>query len=115
MAVSKKNIQNLRNLLGALVVFLFFINTTNAQPKLTAGNYQYTIVSLNEKGFGYHITKNNKVVIKQLHIPATQGTKAFASKADAEKCAKLVVKKLAKNGGLPTISKEELLKLNIKI
>lgn len=102
-------------LLKIFVVLGLSFYTLKAQPSLKAGNYQYTVVSIAGKGFGYLIKQNKKTVIKQEHIPSIQGIKAFSSKEDAEKCAKLVVKKLAKSGSLPTISKEELIKLNIKI
>lgn len=115
MTSSKRNIQNLRNLLCVFATLLLLVCKIYAQPNLKSGKYEYTIVSLANKGFGYHITQNKKVVIKQEHIPAIQGIKAFASKADAEKCAKLVVKKLAVSGSLPSISKQELIQLQIKI
>lgn len=115
MAFSKRNIQDLKSLLFFSTALLLIVNLISAQPNLKKGKYQYSIVSLANKGFGYHIKHNNKIVIRQETIPAIQGNKAFATKADAEKCARLVVKKLAAKGDLPSISKEELIQLNIKI
>lgn len=63
-------------------------------------------------GWGYSITVDNKLFIKQTQIPAIQGNKSFATEEDAAKVAELVIKKIAKNE-TPAVTKEELKQLGI--
>lgn len=63
-------------------------------------------------GFGYDITADNNILIKQENIPAIQQQKKFISYRQAEKAANVVVKKL-NNRENPSISIEELKKLGI--
>ena len=63
-------------------------------------------------GWGYSITVDNKLFIKQDQIPAIQGNKSFASEEDAAKVAELVITKIAKNE-TPAVTKVELKQLGI--
>lgn len=63
-------------------------------------------------GWGYSILINGKLFIKQPYIPAIEGVKSFATQADAERTAQLIVEKLRANQR-PVIQKEELQKLHI--
>lgn len=65
-----------------------------------------------DNGWGYTITVNNKLFIKQTEIPAIEGNKGFATEEDAAKVAQLVINKIAKNES-PAVKKEELQKLGI--
>lgn len=65
-----------------------------------------------DNGWGYSITVDNKLFIKQAEIPAIRGNKGFASQEDAAKVAELVIKKIAKNQN-PAVTKEELTQLGI--
>ena len=65
-----------------------------------------------DNGWGYSITVDNKLFIKQSQIPAVEGNKGFATEEDAAKVAELVIKKIAKNEN-PAVTKEELQKLGI--
>lgn len=103
-----------KTMLCTLFAFLFLVQLFSQNEK-KAGLYKYTIINVGTNGYGYSITKKNKVYIKQEHIPSIQGLKSFASKGDAEKVAKLVIKKLAVSDNLPTITREELVSLRIKI
>ena len=67
-----------------------------------------------DNGFGYEITNNKKVLIKQNYIPAIQENKPFFSKEDANKVASLVINKL-KNRSSPTVSLRELTMLKIQL
>lgn len=64
-------------------------------------------------GWGYVVLLNDKLFIKQEHIPAIEGNKTFVKETDALKVAGLVVAKLKKNGK-PTIAVEELQQLGIE-
>jgi len=106
-------------------VFLFIIaiavfgacKSNTSDGNLTAANKKgmvpvegYTFKA--ENGWGYTITVNNKVFIKQTVIPAVEGNKGFSTQEDAAKVAQLVIDKLA-NHESPAIKKEDLQKLEI--
>lgn len=65
-----------------------------------------------DNGWGYAITVNNKLFIKQSAIPVIEGNKGFASEQDAAKVAQLVINKLVKHES-PTIKKDELKQLGV--
>ncbi len=66
-----------------------------------------------ENGWGYVITNNNKVIIRQTIIPAISESKSFKNEQDALAVGKSVVKKLKTNNS-PTITKKDLILLKIK-
>jgi len=63
-------------------------------------------------GFGYDITSNEVIIIKQENIPAIQQQKNFTSYEQAHQVAGVVVEKLNK-GVNPGISIEELKRLGV--
>jgi hypothetical protein len=65
-----------------------------------------------EKGFGYVIRIDEKVVIKQTFIPTIQGNQPFCSENDAQRTADFVAKKMITHQG-PAITLEELKQLEI--
>lgn len=65
-----------------------------------------------DNGWGYTITVNGKVFIKQNAIPAVEGNKGFATQDDAARVAQLVIDKIA-NHESPAIKKTDLQKLGI--
>ena len=75
--------------------------------------YKSEIISV-DRGFGYQITYNSKLLIKQEYIPEIQLNKTFCTEQDAEKVANLVCEKLYKNEN-PTITLENLNQLNINL
>jgi hypothetical protein len=58
-------------------------------------------------GWGYSVSANNKVIIMQPFIPALEGKKPFATRKEARKAGKLVIKKLEK-GDEPSLTADEL-------
>ena len=64
-------------------------------------------------GWGYTISNENKILIKQSVIPVISDTKSFATKEDALKVGDLVMQKLNKNIS-PTVTKNDLILLKIK-
>lgn len=90
--------------------FLFLILLCCA---CVAQNYGITseVIPL-EKGFGYVIRIDQKVVIKQTFIPAVQGNLPFCTEKDAQKAADFVTQKMIENKG-PAITLEELEQLEI--
>lgn len=70
------------------------------------------IPSLNNT-WGYEILIDNKLIIHQSSIPALSGNDGFKSKEAAQKVADLVITKIKKGEMPPSITIEELKKLNI--
>ncbi|HEY1195238.1 DUF4907 domain-containing protein [Flavobacterium sp.] len=65
-------------------------------------------------GWGYTIAYKEKILIKQTIIPVISESKSFATESDALKVADLVKEKL-KNNLSPTVTKNELILLKIKL
>jgi len=74
----------------------------------------YEIIPLVAGTYGYEILVNGKALIRQKNIPGLSGSTGFKRKQDAEKAAKLVIKKL--NAGIlpPSIDKHELDSMKVK-
>lgn len=83
-------------------------NIGNTKDSMSIGSYAFKTTN----GWGYGITIDNRLYIKQTTIPAVTGNKSFASQKDAEKVASLVINKI-KLHQKPTIFKEELQTLQI--
>ena len=65
-------------------------------------------------GWGYYITNNEKIIIKQTVIPVISENKSFKTEEEALKVGNLVVQKL-KDDLSPTVTKKDLFLLAIKI
>lgn len=65
-----------------------------------------------DKGWAYSIFINDKEYVRQLFIPVIGGKVPFGSESQAQKTGWYVVSKL-KNNASPSLSKEELVTLNI--
>jgi len=69
---------------------------------------------LEQGGWGYKINLGVKTYIYQDIIPAIPGKHIFQSKEDAQKVGNLMVARMKQTGGgLPEISKQDLLDLQI--
>src|SRR5688572_30187456 len=75
-------------------------------------SYSYKITR-GEKGYGYEIFHQGKLLIRQPHIPAIQGNLEFPAESDAKTVAVFVIEKLKKGISPPSVSEEELTKLGI--
>lgn len=67
-----------------------------------------------EAGWGYTISNNKKIIIKQTVIPVISDNKSFKTEEDALKVGNLVLQKLNDNAS-PTVTKKDLNTLAIKI
>jgi hypothetical protein len=74
----------------------------------------YRIIPSEGNTYGYEILVKNKLLIYQTNIPGMPGNKGFVKKSDAEKVARLAIKKMQKGIMPPTIEKRELDSLKIK-
>jgi hypothetical protein len=73
----------------------------------------YRILPAPENTYGYEVLIENKVFIYQPNIPGKAGIKGFKKKTDAEKVARLVIKKLSQGIMPPTVEEKELIELKI--
>ena len=76
---------------------------------ILAGRGHFYEVSLFKSGdgWGYDISKKDKIYIHQPYMPAVEGQVPFKDKRSAKKTGRLVVKKI-RNHKLPAVTKEEL-------
>ena len=95
-------------------VKLHSIAKVSGEQIINKSDTSFNIVSTADHTSGYEISIRNKVVIRQLTIPGQSGIKGFKSRSDAEKVARLVIKKLSLGIMPPTIDDNELSKLKIK-
>ena len=65
-------------------------------------------------GWGYVISTNDKIIIKQTVIPTVSAKRSFSSEADALKVGNWVVERIKQNLS-PTISKKDLILMEISI
>lgn len=90
-------------LLGSLMLFIACHNKQNLN-----------LVSLKTPtGWGYVITNNGKIIIKQTVIPVISENKSFYTEEEALKVGNLVLQKL-KADLSPTVTRNELIVLAIK-
>lgn len=81
--------------------------------KIAVSSITYKIIGSDGEGFGYDIFADGKMVIHQPGIPGQPGINGFRTKADSEKVAQLVVRKLKNKEMPPTVSEEELRTLKV--
>ena len=78
-----------------------------ANTKLT-----YKIIDAPKHTYGYDVFADGRLMIHQSSAPGLPGNEGFKTKADAEKVALLVIDKIKKGEMPPTITLEEMKKLN---
>jgi hypothetical protein len=86
-------------------------STTEESKKDTC--YTWTIISAANNTWCYDIYKEKHLLIHQTSIPGLPGNEGFKTKTDAEKVAKLVIEKIKKGEMPPTVTIEEMKKLNV--
>lgn len=95
------------------VVFLVGVTSFWVHQYMMFPQYEFAADTYQtDSGWGYKITKNGKIFIKQDCIPAIPGSISFKTKTDAEKTAKLVLERV-KSKHNPSISIKDLEFLNI--
>lgn len=106
-----------------ITIAILFAQTPAAQDKsatqfptssaYTNTNLTYKIIDAPNNTFGYDVFADGRLMIHQTSIPAMPGNEGFKTKEDAEKVAQLVVEKIKRGEMPPTISEEEMKKLNV--
>jgi hypothetical protein len=66
-----------------------------------------------KKTFGYDILLKGKPLVHQPNIPGLPGNKGFTTRERAKKVAEFVVKKIRKNEMPPTVTIEDLNKMDV--
>lgn len=94
--------------LTILLLFLSLFAACNKQPEKTVATIK------TPTGWGYTISQNNKIIIKQSIIPVIDKNISFQSEQDALKVGQLVLEKL-NNDLSPTITKNDLNLLSIQL
>ena len=79
-----------------------------ANTKLT-----YKIIDAPKQTYGYDVFADGRLMIHQTSAPALPGNEGFKTKADATRVALLVIDKIKKGEMPPTISIDEMKKLNV--
>jgi Domain of unknown function (DUF4907) len=96
-------------------VFILLSEACYEQPKKAVDHIPVDAIAVPVKnGWGYEIYVDNKMYIKQDHIPAVSGTHQFTSREQALITAHLVLAKM-KEGKKPLITISELKKAGISI
>ena len=83
--------------------------------KKSVPQLSYQIIPGVQNSFGYDIISGTKKLVHQPSVPGLPGNRGFNSKEDAEKCAKLVITKINNNIMPPTVTRQELDSLKIKL
>lgn len=76
-------------------------------------SYSYTIIPSENQKWGYDIYMGKRLYIHQPSAPGLLGNEGFRTKADAEKVARLVIGKIKKGEMPPSVTMEEMKKLNV--
>ena len=76
-------------------------------------SFTYKIISGANNTWGYNILRDNKIFIHQPNKPGLPGVEGFKTKEDAVKTAELVISKIKKGEIPPTVSRQELISLNL--
>ena len=106
------------------LVFLSLVFSVSAQnpdrqlsgekdKKNNVTDYTYKIIPSINNTWCYDIYKNSKMLIHQTNIPGLPGNEGFKKKSDAEKVARIVIKKLENGEMPPCVTVDEMNKLKV--
>ena len=118
-----------------IILVLVFVSCEDAIPKESPNNEDLTLTDKpveaekreknssvydvrtveNASGWGYEVWQDGAMVIKQEHIPAVQGIRAFSSQEQAQKAAEIIKAKLDQGIFPPTMSMAELQSIGVDI
>jgi hypothetical protein len=103
----------IKKAISILALLSALYSCSNNRHEILHNGPEYKVKTFRvDKGWAYSIFINDKEYVRQLFIPAIEGKVPFASDNQAEKTAWYVVSKLKDNAS-PSLSKEELVTLNI--
>lgn len=87
--------------------------TTSDAQSTESSTWSYKVYLVSEGNWGYQLFDGATMVINQPSIPAVQGIAGFDTKEKADKTARFVLEKMKRGEIPPTISREELERLNV--
>lgn len=96
------------------VLALFFLLENSKEKEIRDSSRINISIYRVDNGFGYSISNNNKILIKQNYIPAIKTKQPFSNFNDAQSIANLVKKRI-ENRQSPRITKEDLDSLKIRL
>ena len=73
----------------------------------------YKIIPAANHTFCYDVLADGKILIHQPSKPGLPGNEGFKTKADAEKVAQLIITKIKKGEMPPSVTTDELKKINV--
>ena len=76
-------------------------------------NFRAEVFKIETGGYGYEIFVDGKKIIRQDCIPAVEGNNTFKTGKDALRVGRLVVIKMILSPDFPSVTIEELEKLNV--
>jgi hypothetical protein len=91
----------------ALIFALFLVILAVAITLTGRGHFYEVSLFKSGTGWGYDISKNNKIYIHQPYMPAVEGQVPFSYKRSARKTGRLVIRKI-KNHKSPAITREDI-------
>jgi hypothetical protein len=86
--------------------------SSNASAYANA-KFTYRIIDAPKNTYGYDVFADGKLMIHQTSVPALPSNEGFRTKEGATKVALLVIEKIKKSEMPPTISIEDMKKLNV--
>jgi hypothetical protein len=91
-------------------------HVATSPPSIKTGQQlSYEIIPAAQNSFGYNILSGTKKLVHQPSVPGLAGNRGFLKKEDAKKCAQLVINKINNNIMPPTVTRQELDSLKIKL
>jgi uncharacterized lipoprotein NlpE involved in copper resistance len=103
----------IKKTISILALIFTLYSCSNNRDEILHNGPEYIVKTFRvDRGWAYSIFINDKEYVRQLYIPAIEGKVPFASDSQAEKTGWYVVSKL-KNNASPSLSKKELVTLNI--
>ena len=98
------------------MLFVAKLNSKNVSLDNPSGNSNIKVSTYKaDNGWGYDIYVDDKLLIHQPDIPALAGNRGFATEADAQRVAELVVGKIRKNIFPPAMTVENLKSVGVVV
>lgn len=100
--------------IGLILFLICLAGTTIYMVYPRQPHYQVQVFKTAD-GWGYDILNNEKLVIHQPTIPGQSGIVGFTSQEQAQQVGNWVVEKMKQTQAMPTLTKEDLRQLGVKI
>ena len=108
--ITKKSLVLLFTVCASFLV----VQTSKAQVSAKeqhAKKFEYQLIAAAENTWGYDILMNGQLFVHQPFAPGISGNQVFSTKEKAAKAAELVIEKIGKGVMPPSLSIDEVLKI----